>query len=763
MKKILRRILYVIIILIVVISVSCVGFLTMMPTSQSLHQRIDRFPVTSLPLDQSAEIYWSEHLIPFIEAQTDHDAAFLLGMVHAHLRLGQMSLIRRVGQGRFAESAGPLVAKVDQTIRILNFGEAIDSIKMILPDETRKWLSDYKDGINFYQSRNPQRPIEMKLLGIEYEDWTVDDILLIGRLIGIDINWMNWFQWLPLQGKPFYHELWNRYVDIGCNSSPSFKVMTSPTDEIMLASARTGSNAFVLSDKMTTDHSAYLVSDPHLGLTIPNTWIIGGYKSPSFHVIGLMFPGIPMVLLGRNPAIAWGGTNMRSASSDLYRVKEEHEAIESHQEIVKVRWWSDRTITVRKSELGPIITDSPLIETTDDRILAMRWVGHQPSDEFTTFLRVNQAENWDEFVRAFDSYAVSGQNFLYADTSGNIGMVLAVRIPNRVYSSPDSLVLNPDLPAHQWYGLTNATELPKTYNPSSGYIVSANNRPVVTNPTIGYFFSANDRVDRISKLISDKTPVDFDDLKVIQQDTYVESAYRLHGKLMQKINLLADATWTDMEKSYLETLKQWDGYYDKKSKGALAFQLLCYYFASDYYAQRYDETVRDMLLSSEFLNTFLLEDLDNEWSGIIKPRLINSISEAATQCDKYENWGDFHRLNVAHPLGMIPIIGKKFKFGNYPIGGTYNSAMKTAHNVTDQRHNSFYGANSRLITKLDDPNENYFVLLGGQDGWIGSDHIVDQVPLWLQGDYIKFPMMKNAVQAAFPFVLKLTPSEADQE
>ncbi len=35
-------------------------------------------------------------------AELDDDAAFALGLVHAHLRLGQMMLARRIAEGRLA-------------------------------------------------------------------------------------------------------------------------------------------------------------------------------------------------------------------------------------------------------------------------------------------------------------------------------------------------------------------------------------------------------------------------------------------------------------------------------------------------------------------------------------------------------------------------------------------------------------------------------------------------------------------------------------
>src|SRR5689334_2870759 len=44
--------------------------------------------------------------VPTIRAQSDEDAAFALGFVHAQDRLFQMDLMRRAGAGRLSETIG---------------------------------------------------------------------------------------------------------------------------------------------------------------------------------------------------------------------------------------------------------------------------------------------------------------------------------------------------------------------------------------------------------------------------------------------------------------------------------------------------------------------------------------------------------------------------------------------------------------------------------------------------------------------------------
>ncbi len=72
-------------------------------------------------------------------------------------------------------------------------------------------------------------------------------------------------------------------------------------------------------------------------------------------------------------------------------------------------------------------------------------------------------------------------------------------------------------------------------------------------------------------------------------------------------------------------------------------------------------------------------------------------------------------------------------------------------------HGIPYGSIARHISDLSHLDENYFTVLGGQDGWIGSDTMLDQVPFWRQGKYIKMPMSLESVEQTFLHRITLTP------
>ncbi len=64
------------------------------------------------------EIVRDRHDIPHIHAQSEADAYFGLGFVHAQERLWQMELNRRIGAGTLAEVAGKAALAHDRAVAI---------------------------------------------------------------------------------------------------------------------------------------------------------------------------------------------------------------------------------------------------------------------------------------------------------------------------------------------------------------------------------------------------------------------------------------------------------------------------------------------------------------------------------------------------------------------------------------------------------------------------------------------------------------------
>ena len=283
--------------------VSSCALLAPLPKQKDVAERLAAFPTHGLPLDGAVTIHWSERQIPFIEADNDGDAAFALGLVHAHLRLGQMATMRMIARGRVSEMIGPLGVDIDHGLRTLDYGRAAAEIGRGLDEATRRWVQRFVDGVNHYQDTASELPHDFGVLGLEPEPWTLEDVFVMGRLAGTDVNWLVWADLLPLRARAGWDELWARLMTDGTVSLSSFEgdEESAQAQRWLGGLSKSGSNSLAVAGHRTDTGGALMANDPHLGILVPNVWLIAGVHSPSYHAVGLMAPGLPIFAIGRNP------------------------------------------------------------------------------------------------------------------------------------------------------------------------------------------------------------------------------------------------------------------------------------------------------------------------------------------------------------------------------------------------------------------------------------------------------------------------------
>lgn len=727
------------------------------PRSRTVGERLAALPRAGLPLNAPVAIRWNDHQIPWIEAEHDTDLAVALGVVHAHLRLAQMEAMRRAAWGRLAEVAGPAAVPLDHTLRTLHLTRAVPAIEAALPAATRAWMESFAAGINAVVAAAPEVPEEFALLGVAPEPWTVADLLALGRLAATDFTWRVWLPLLRLRGRSDWERLWQRMMRDNALPVPSFAgtgaAAADPLSALFAGFPRQGSNAVAVSGRRAQKRAAMIASDPHLSVMLPNTWLIAGMSAPGFNVVGLMIPGVPAVALGRNPRIGWGGTSLHAQSSELFDVGDlPDDAITHRRETIAVRWGSPVEVTIRDTGYGPIITDAPLIPAPPGRRLALHWIGHGPSDEVTALLKVNRASGWDEFVTALDGFAVPAQNMIYADTWGRVGQCMAAHLPRRPHAVPPDLFVPRSARAH-WESIATASHLPMRFDPEAGFVASANNRPEIPGSLpVGFFFSPDDRVRRLRDLLGGDRALTVADLEAAQRDVLAPSALDLRDRLLTLVRA-SNAEPNPKMLDFIDTVERWDGRYDRESAGALAFELLVYRFAR---ALRGAEGLAAETAGWEPWAR-LRDDLERFSASRLAAAMAAALPAAAVATRRYGRWGDVHRLRLAHPLGRVPVIGRRYRFVDEPVAGGNETVMKTAHGLSGDVHAVRLGANARHISDFADRDDNRFVLLGGQDGWPGSTTFLDQHRLWTDGATIRVPLRAEAARAQFPHTTTLSP------
>jgi penicillin G amidase len=307
-----------------------------------------------------------------------------------------------------------------------------------------------------------------------------------------------------------------------------------------------GSNNWVVGSKLTASGNAMLANDTHLSLGNPATFYLNHITTADgVDVMGVQFPGIPLVVLGMNRNLAWGGTVNFSDVTDIYSEQVVDCAAKAGAKCVQFQGKEvelttreetfsiggngkvDSTRKVTYYEVphhGPIAPELDTATMTNkplgNRALSIKYTGYEPGPLLRTLYELARAKVVDDGVKAVENYFYyGGQNWVFADTKGNIGWAQASRVPKRPKGSRPWLVMPGDGSA-EWQGFFEAKDLPRAKNPAKGYLVTANADPLgltkdntpADQPEVGGFpkyigieYEPGSRVDRSTKRVVEAT------------------------------------------------------------------------------------------------------------------------------------------------------------------------------------------------------------------------------------------------------------------
>src|SRR5688572_6012924 len=512
MKAIGRSILYI---LLLASLIAAGGYLWL---RRSLPQTEGNVTVSGLA--GGVEILRDAYGIPHIFASTIDDAYFALGYVHAQDRLWQMEMNRRIATGRLSEILGPGALESDRFLRTLGLRRVAEANLKHFDAETRRVLDAYSGGVNAFLAASPVLPPEFWLLRVSPEPWSPADSVGWMKMMAWDLggNWraellrMQLAKALPMAriheflppypGDPIPEMADLRQLYAGLEKQP---VGVSFLENPELVA---GSNAWAVSSARSASGKPLLANDPHLGLNAPPVWYFAQLHAPGLDAIGATLPGVPAILIGRNPRVAWGLTNTVSDVQDLYLEKLDARFTQ-RDEVIKVRGAPDEKLAVRASRHGPVISDvlrAALDAAPRGHAVALAWTALAEDDlSMQAILRVAHARDWREFNSTLRDLHAPQQNVIYADVDGNIGFVAAGRVPVR--KSANDLKGRAPAPGwdarYDWAGWVPYEELPRAFNPPAGTIVNANHK--VTPPGyphhIGYEWQPPYRARRIEALL----------------------------------------------------------------------------------------------------------------------------------------------------------------------------------------------------------------------------------------------------------------------
>ena len=169
-----------------------------------------------------------------------------------------------------------------------------------------------------------------------------------------------------------------------------------------------------------------------------------------------------------------------------------------------------------------VVPDAATAALPGQYAVSLRWTALDPGTASTAIFAINTAKDFAGLRHAASLFDVPAQNLVYADRKGNIGYQTPGRLPIR--GAGNGYFPQPGWnSAYDWKGFIPFDELPVSYNPDEGYIVTANN--AIVPDSYPYFLSKDwdygYRAARIAELIqrtAKQHPLTAQDMRDIQFD-----------------------------------------------------------------------------------------------------------------------------------------------------------------------------------------------------------------------------------------------------
>lgn len=773
-------------------------------------------------LQNQVTIRRDERGIPFIEAANESDLYFAQGYATAADRLWQMDLLRRTARGELAEIFGRVVLEEDKRRRTYGFARVAEESSARLAPATRAPLEAYARGVNAYIASldAAQLPPEFRLLGFRPRAWQISDSLVIGKLLFelLSTTWPTDLMRAALTDlAPAEREILlpvtspldvlivgsdrARRATRDANASPSNVMshrvslalmlemedaMRATENSFMRAGLnfenRAASNNWVVSGRRTATARPLLANDPHLPASAPSIWHLAHLTAPGLRVAGVTFPGAPGIVIGHNEHIAWGVTNLGPDVQDLYRetfdtqnprryrAPDGWREAEVRREEIRVR----RSLTDAATETvvhevavtrhGPIILERGAnVEGGASERYALRWTAlDAAANEVSAFHAINRARNWNEFRAALRTYGGPAQNFIYADRENHIGYYGAGQIPIR-RAGDGSTPYDGGTDAGEWTRFVPFDELPHSYDPPSGVIVTANNRIVGNSYPhhLTHEWAAPYRARRIYDLLTRKPRLTIEDFRQIQGDTYSIGGAEF---AREAANLLSRASVSDAGiNESVRLLRAWDGRVDADSRAApLVAELRSAFRRRTLTHLLGAERARMFSWGNGIFNEtiiatrpagFLPRDFDS-YEALLRACLADARAALTRRLGANETewtWGRYAQVSFPHPLARIPLVGASFVIPPFPQNGSGSSASPTV--------NVGAGVSMRFIADASDWDNSQQGIAPGESGLPTSPHWSDQVADWRSVTPRTFPFTTRAVAAATRTTLTLAPLE----
>ncbi|MGA7672184.1 MAG: penicillin acylase family protein [Nitrolancea sp.] len=727
-------------------------------------------------LDGPVDVYRDELGIPHMRASTQHDAFFIQGFVHAQDRLWQMDYDRRRAYGRWAEFAGSAGVEQDILMRRLRLGETARADYEEFDAETRAMLEAYAAGVNAFIDTTKSLPAEYDLVGGRPERWNPWDPCASFKVRHVLMGVWHRKLWRVHQLKTIGEDL---LLKLRAGSDDPDPLIVPPgvdyqqmpdgmRDSQLHAEAVSGirewldgSNNWAVHGSRTASGKPLVAGDPHRAIDVPNVYYQNHLACPEFDVIGMSFCGVPgFPHFGHNQWVAWCITHAGADYQDLYierfdksdpsryMFKGEWRQAERRTERIVVRGASPVDVDLTITNHGSVIVG----DLSSGFALAARYSSTEtPNTGFRSLLPMLKARSVADLDEAMRNWVDPCNNLVMADVDGNIAYLTRGKVPRRTR-------VNGWLPVpgwtgqHEWDGYIPFEEQPRSLNPDTGYIITANNR--IVGDEYPYYISTDwapgNRAARIRERLQAISKATGDDMKSVHADRISIPSRSFVARLDQ----LGD--FNDQESQAADLLRAWSGSMDHDSAAATIYSAwreqtiklvlqdgpLHPLVSGD---EKWGPAPMNAISLSGRLRAPLLALMDADDSSVLPsgetwPSLLTRSFSAAIDWltsqlgdDMNEwQWERVHRTAAKHSLSSsLPQLAELLDPPTFGVGGDSDTPQAGGYGgigAGDFRLSS--SSVARYLFDLSDWEKSGWVVPLGSSGHPGSEHFADQGEAW---------------------------------
>ena len=720
-------------------------------------------PVTTTHARRRVRIVRDEAGVPHVHAPSWREALYGLGYMHGLDRPTQLLFARAIASGHAAETIAdkPELVEADRFFRraglYLHLAREVDR----LDDQAFGDLTMYCEGVND-GLKQAGRSLPMWATGFRPQPWDQRAVILLGNLLS--------YAGLSL-GQQQQERTLLDLIQMGVDP-PKLKELFAPVlddaDFELLKQVKTaarlsdealelitdlprliGSNAWAIAPQRSATGSPLLAADPHLEVNrLPAVWYEVVLQWPHNYVLGATLPGCPLVAIGRSRHLAWGVTHMKGdliddfieecrpggATGWQYRRETTWHDFQVRPETIVRKGGLTETVRIYENAQGTLETDPN--ETGPGMHLLSAWIGHEEGSghAMTVWVDLPRCTSVTEAMDLVRDCPQPSLCWVLADRAGHIGMQGSGWFPKRRRGHTGAVPVPAWDSNNHWQGWIESYLLPRIYDPTEGYIATANenvNPPggpmLLTLPVNEY------RKQRIEERLSQMASVSMADMQALQYDVTSVQAREL---LTVFLPHLPDGP-------FKQRLAAWDCRYTTESREATLFMAFYRNVLLEVFGQEAGIGWRRMmhLASRSGYSTMVLTAADQVlmkeeslwWADRNKGELIRRAAER-TKREPDRPWAKtnaFRFTNRYFDVRAGRVLG--FHTGELPMIGCHATPFQGHLLRTAKRESTF--APSYHFTADVGTDEAWTNLPGGPSESRFSPYYKTDIPRWRDGRY----------------------------